>query len=267
MNKHEHEMLDLLKKGKQEFGVLATKAEFEAEGTRVDELLRLLEISHKADVPLALKVGGCEAIRDLLEAKQFGVSYVIAPMIETAYALTKYISAKNKVFSTCEQEDTDFLFNIETITGYNNRLDLVKTAAEQDGVDGIVFGRVDFVGSLGIGRGGIEDESVTQSVCDVAALCKEYEIDFVVGGAISIDVVQTLRRIREVKLTRFETRKVVFSGAALELTDMKQALLDAVHFELLWLINKQEYYGVIHREDDARIQMLESRWKILQNKT
>jgi hypothetical protein len=265
MNKHEHKMLNLLKRGKQEFGVVATKAEFEAEGTRVDELLRLLEIAHKADVPLTLKIGGCEAIRDLLEAKQFGVSYVVAPMVETSYALTKYIAAKNKVFSEYEQEHTDFLFNIETITGYNNRLDLVKTAAQQDGVDGVVFGRVDFVGSLGTGRGGIEDEVVTQSVCDVAALCKEYEIDFVVGGAISIDVVQTLRRIREVKLTRFETRKVVFTGDALELTDMKQSLLDAVHFELLWLINKQEYYGVIHREDDARIQMLESRWKILQN--
>jgi len=29
-------------------------------------LLRLLEIAHRAGVDIALKVGGCEAIRDLL---------------------------------------------------------------------------------------------------------------------------------------------------------------------------------------------------------
>ena len=57
MNTFEKKMLDILRQGKEEFGILATKAEFEAEGTRTDELLRLLEIANKADVGLALKVG------------------------------------------------------------------------------------------------------------------------------------------------------------------------------------------------------------------
>jgi hypothetical protein len=265
MNTFEKKMLDILRQGKEEFGVLATKAEFEAEGTRTDELLRLLEIANKADVGLALKVGGCEAIRDMLEAKQFGVRFIIAPMVETPYALSKYIAAKDKVYSSEEQEDVSFLFNLETITAYENLEAMLAMASAKPGCDGVVFGRVDFSGSIGMGREGIESEEVTKAVETAAIACRERGLDFVMGGAVSIGALDNMQRIKAVHLNRFETRKVVFSSSALELPTLDKALLQAVHFELLWLLNKREYYGLMHREDQARIAMLDNRWKVLSN--
>jgi hypothetical protein len=264
MNKTEKEMLEILHKLKEN-GAVAVKAEFEAEGTRTEELLRLIELSRRAGIGIGLKIGGCEAVRDLIEAKQFGVDYVIAPMVETPYAIEKYVDAKNKVFNLEERADIDFLVNIETHTGLDNSSDMIDIASKKNGIDGIVFGRVDFAGSQGLALDSINEDNITDNCIEIANKCKNNNLDFVVGGGVSDISIDPLKKISKIHLSRFETRKIIFHAEALNKKEIKKALLNAVHFELLWLLNKREFYSLITREDDKRLKMLNDRWKILNN--
>ena len=260
MNTIEYQMLDILKKGKDEFGYVGVKAEFEAEGTRIDELLRLIDIARKADLKIALKIGGCEAMKDLMEVKQIGVDYVIAPMVESSYAMSKFIDAKNKIYNEQEQKNVQFLTNMETINTWNDINGIIKNA--KDNIDGLVFGRVDFTMSLGMnGREDINKDVITQYVKLVSEQCRDNNLEFVLGGGISIDAIPVVKYINNTHLSRYETRKILFNASSADNLNAADALLSAVEFELLWLKNKREYYGNIFKEDNNRIDMLEKRWK------
>jgi hypothetical protein len=258
VNATERKMLELLKKCRSEHGVVAVKAEFEAEGTRPDEFHRLLELTQRADLKTALKIGGAEAVSDLLASKVYGVDYIIAPMVETRYALSKFVDAKNKTHGPNEDR-TEFLINVETETTLGNLDDMVPLARE--GGVGLVFGRVDFTLSRGMPRGAINERSITDAVLQVAHACRDADLDLVVGGSVSPDAVEALREIRNVRLDRFETRKIIFDGAAVTSDAIFDGIATAVEFELLWLKNKRDYYQRIADEDLPRIEMMEARMR------
>lgn len=262
VNRTERRMVEVLQ-ALAENGALSVKAEFEAEGTRMDELLRLKDIASSAALPLTLKIGGCEALRDLFEAKQFGARYIVAPMVESEYALSKFISASGFAYQEDDLDDVDLLFNLETALAFENRERLLRLAADSPSLKGVVFGRVDYMGSMGKERDSVDSQWVTDSIVDVAKRCRDANLDLVVGGGVGVYSIPALRTIAASHLTRFETRKVVFGGPALSRETVEEGLLQAVHFELLWLMNKRDYYGRITHEDEKRIAMLEERWRVL----
>ena len=257
MNANDQRMLDLLRRGRDEFVFVAIKAEFEAEGTRPDEFLRLLEITRRADLKVALKIGGCEAVSDLQLSLLYGVDYIIAPMVETVYSLTKFIEAKNKVYGKSGRDSTEFLYNLETQTTLENLSKMADVAASN--VDGIVFGRVDFTLSRGMPRGAVNEESITDAVLAVSKVCADKDLDLVVGGSVSVDSIPALRSMAAIRLDRFETRKVVFQGSAANASNIEAGINSAVAFELAWLKGKRDYYQAIASEDAARIEMMEAR--------
>jgi hypothetical protein len=229
-------------------------------------MLRLVEVARRANVRIGLKIGGCEAMRDLLESKQIGVDYIIAPMVESPYALSKFIEAKNKVYRKHDRDEIRFLFNVETQQTFEQLPAIMEVAQNYEGgVDGVVFGRVDFTLSRRMGRDEINHDDITQAASETAAHCKKRHLEMVVGGGVALEALPALRTINKTHLTRFETRKVIFSSQKLDQASIAEGLTDAVEFELLWLTNKQAYYTNIQQEDDKRIEMLERRLKMLQS--
>jgi hypothetical protein len=93
----------------------------------------------------------------------------------------------------------------------------------------------------------------------VAKVARKQGVELVVGGGVSPDSIEPLRRVRSTLLNRFETRKVIFDAAVLDGDKVERGLALAIEFELLWLKNKRDYYAEIAREDVARIKMMEAR--------
>jgi hypothetical protein len=259
MNIIEMEMVDVLKELKEKYAVSGVKAEFEAEGTRTEELMRLKEICLASGTSLTLKIGGCEAIRDMYDARSIGVNYLVAPMIETSFALRKYLKAIDLVFPKDEQRSIEFLINIETKMAYDNFSAMLEIP-EINRLNGIVMGRVDFVGSLGMDRRAVNNDEIFAITKELLTKAKGQGLTCVVGGAISTDSLDFLRRLPGRLLDRFETRKICFFCPQALNGNVEKGILKAVEFELLWLKNKRDFYKAISEEDEKRIQMLEERF-------
>jgi hypothetical protein len=146
---------------------------------------------------------------------------------------------------------------VETITGFGHLEELGRAA--KAGNIGMVFGRVDFAGSLGRDRSFVNTPEMGAYIQQVAEICARHDLDLVVGGGVSPDSIDLLRKVRSIRLDRFETRKVIFDAAVLDGERTQEGLELAIEFELLWLKNKRDYYKTLAAEDETRIAMMEAR--------
>ena len=261
MNTIELRAVEILKDLKENHAAIAVKAEFEAEGTRLEELLRLKEVCMQADMELILKIGGCESVRDMLEAQIIGVDYLVAPMVESPYALQKYLQAVNTVFPSKEKEHVAFLCNIETITAMNT-IDAMLSIPEINLLKGIVIERIDLCFSLGLPESAIDEDQIKQYVLSAMAKAKEKNLMCTIGGGVSANSLSFFKSLPQDYLDRYETRKVTFNGRYLLSSEPEKGILKALGFELMWLKNKINFYKGISAIDEQRISHIEKRyWK------
>lgn len=261
MNTLEKEMVRTLIDLKENHNVIGVKAEFEAEGTRLEEVIRLKEVVTRAGLDLTIKIGGCEAIRDMHDARIIGINALVAPMIESAYALKKYINATKLAFPEDERSEIDFFINIETITGYNN-IDEILTSPEAKDLTGIVLGRADMTGSMGLSRDEINSDKIFEIANNISIKASEYNKKMAIGGGVSAQSLPFFKQLPKDSLYKFETRKIIFDAQnALSDQNIGEGISKAVGFELMWLKNKRDFYGRIHNEDFQRLVMLESYYK------
>ena len=257
MNKTERKMLDILKSLKEEHNIVAVKAEFEAEGSRTDELVMLNEVIFKANVDLYIKIGGCEAVRDLDQCRLLGATGIMAPMIESPFAMSKFKGAAKKVYGD-EMDDIEWIINTETITCHKN-LDEILTAGK-DFLKTVSIGRSDLSASMGVPRKEINGDTVFEAVKDIAIRSREHGLIVNFGGGLTIESVPFINKMYPLN-DRFETRKVVFPATD-DKEMVKKGIIKALEFETLYLKNKCEFYNRMSMEDQARLKIMAEQLEI-----
>ncbi len=241
------EILDELVTLRDECGAVAIKAEFEAEGTRTEELVMLTDLVRRAGLNLTLKIGGCEAARDLDQTRIFDAEGVMAPMVETPYAMSKFRKTADKIYE-CDVERVNWIINAETITCYDN-LDAILDEGE-DFLNTVCIGRSDFSGSAGLSDQ-INGQKMFEYVKDIAQRSKQRGLGVTFGGKVMPEAVDFVSEM-DPYVDAYETRKVTFSSRS-DKDSIRTSIDHALHFETLYLQLKRAYYKNMAAEDAARL--------------
>ncbi len=233
----ENKLIDQLKKLSEEFGVMGIKAEFEAEGSGYDDVVRLRNLTGRMDnMPLHVKIGGVEAIRDIIDCLEIGVDGIIAPMVESAFGAQKFVSSVKKF----EIENTmHYSINIETQNGV---LDLDNILKVSDGtINNITVGRSDLSNSY-MGKSLTPNSDfITKKVISIAKLAKEYNYSVTMGGSIDFATIKLFSEISDIRslLNCIETRKVIIPMNIF--IESPSVLSEAIKFEEIYVLTKKAY--------------------------
>ena len=253
------EIRDCLEELKNQHGAVALKASFEDEGINDDDLTDLVLLSGCANLNVAVKIGGAEANSDIDRCLRRGVTDIVAPMIETTFAASKFILAAGARASNLGAARLGLHINLETKTASQNIDEIIKDHASS--LSGIVVGRSDLSKSMGLQKKDVDTNDVMNIVEGMLLKAKAAGLTTTMGGTISASSVEHIARLSIANLlNRFETRAVVF---ALHGRPSNQELLAAIdcalRYEQLLLGTRSVYHTVRAHGLSQRVMAIEGR--------
>lgn len=236
---------------KDNYGIFAVKAEFEAEGSSFRDVVRLRSLTRKAGVDLYLKISGTEAVRDIKDALELDVDGIIVPMIENEFSIKKFFQAYTKIydgeelFLTANIESKYALEKFDEICRYINRF------------SNVTFGRTDLSDSFGEGYT-VDCEYITNIILECVGSLKKRDLLLTLGGSLSHDTISLLKSNKHIResFDRVETRKIVMS---MDSFLKKDSLRKIFEFEKLYILSKKEIKDICIEPEMKRLVELERR--------
>ena len=241
----------------KDVGCAGIKISYEDEGALLNEVISMRYLTASIGLGLSIKIGGCEAKRDIVDCIDIGCDTIVAPMIESSFALNKFFNSLSQYGYTREKG-----FNLETINAYNC---LDELSAEFPKLDFVTVGRVDFVGSLNKDRNFVNSDEMFEMVSNIFKKAREHNTKCYLGGAISIESKDFIGKLIDQQLLdKFETRYIIFDIHKIDFNKFDELLFLANVFEVEWLKYVNTKYSLLANKDVQRIKMIEDR--INQNK-
>ena len=212
-------------------GASGVKVSLEDEGATFEDLKTLRLITNKIKLPLNIKIGGCEAKNDINYCKKIRADSIVAPMVESSYALKKFLQV------ALPKSNYKLLFNLETISSVKNLNKFISTN-EFKKLDGVVIGRSDIVGSLNLKKNQVDKKKIQNIVINSLKLIKNKNKKLLtkMGGSISFkskDFINTLKKKK--LLDRFETRNLEFYINTETINNFDLIMNKIFNFEMHWL--------------------------------
>lgn len=192
--------------------VVGTKIETEGEGASWETIQIIQNLSSNFRLPMALKIGGCDARTDLTRASNLRIDEVTAPMIESSFAVYKFSKALNSLQPTSHQPIPRIL--VESLTGYKNIEEIVSESAKF--VKGVNIGRSDLSSSISFHTSveQTQDSAIVKNhVKSIATVAKEHDLETTLGGKITEKSIVDLNLFfgKSCLIDRVETRRFVLN--------------------------------------------------------
>ncbi|MCX7632280.1 MAG: aldolase/citrate lyase family protein [Turneriella sp.] len=241
---------------KERHSVVALKTGTEVEDMDAAEIAFLRELSAAVGLPLIVKIGGPEARRDMRECLALGVDVLLAPMVESVYALLNFTDSAQEIMQKTGKK-ARLAINLETQQAVQ-QLDAMIASRGFAALSQVTIGRADLSRSMNLG---VDDEEVLAVTRTALAKINRQKKISSVGGGLSVHNIGMIAEL--LPATRFNTRHTVFENSEVFSRNATQNLAQGLCFE-------QQLYGALselfpQRAEfyAERIQQLEERLPVL----
>jgi 2-keto-3-deoxy-L-rhamnonate aldolase RhmA len=227
--------------------IISLKGEFEAEGLTRDSVAAEAAWAARHGLPYLVKIGGCEAKSDMRFLMMQGIQSIVAPMIESAFAMRKY----QEMLPEGAFEHVGV--TIETITAVE-RIEAILDAGIK--LTEVTVGRSDLTASFG--GSGVNCPETISMVKTVARAARARGLKTTMGGTVNAETLNLLQVDDELRdlIASVETRKCVMP---VEKFLEPESLVDAFAVETALLDMQIASYGEIGNAAQTRASVLRER--------